>query len=87
MGKSISYFVVGLLVGLLAATVGFSLLWKMILPAVPPTFRAFRNKLVRLLEIVVCTIMGLLVLDVIGGVFTRYLLGSQSKWAEEMAQP
>lgn len=48
--------------------------------------RNIRGVLVKLLEYVVIIIMALLVLDVLWGVFTRYVLGEQSKWTEELAR-
>jgi TRAP-type C4-dicarboxylate transport system permease small subunit len=44
------------------------------------------NKLlVKLLEITVIFVMGFLVIDVLWGVFTRYVLHNQSSWTEELA--
>lgn len=42
--------------------------------------------LVKILEVAVILIMGFLVIDVIWGVFTRYVLGHQSPWTEELAK-
>lgn len=44
-----------------------------------------KNGLVKLLEWTVILLMGVLVLDVLWGVFSRYVLGSQSRWTEELA--
>ena len=44
------------------------------------------NKLlVKLLEITVILVIGFLVLDVLWGVFSRYVLNNQSPWTEELA--
>ncbi len=40
---------------------------------------------IRLLEIVLTAVMAVLVLDVLWGVATRFLLGSPSRWTEEVA--
>ena len=45
-----------------------------------------RNGLTRALEIFVIATMALLVIDVVWGVFTRYALGQQAKWSEELAR-
>ncbi len=42
--------------------------------------------LVKALELTVILIMGFLVVDVVWGVFTRYVLGHQSPWTEELAK-
>jgi TRAP-type C4-dicarboxylate transport system permease small subunit len=42
--------------------------------------------LMKSLELIVILIMLALVLDVIWGVFTRYVLGHQSPWTEELAK-
>ena len=42
--------------------------------------------LVRILEILAILAMGTLVLDVVWGVMTRYLIGEQAKWTEELAR-
>ena len=44
-----------------------------------------RNILVRSLEIVLVVAFIVLTLDVLWGVFSRYVLGSQSRWTEELA--
>lgn len=38
------------------------------------------------LETVLIVAVGLLVLDVVWGVFTRYVMGEQAKWSEELAR-
>jgi TRAP-type C4-dicarboxylate transport system permease small subunit len=38
------------------------------------------------LEVVLIVAVALLVLDVVWGVFTRYLMGEQAKWTEELAR-
>ena len=44
------------------------------------------NKLlIKLLEITVILVIGFLVIDVLWGVFSRYVLGNQSSWTEELA--
>ncbi len=44
------------------------------------------NKLlIKLLEITVMLVIGFLVLDVLWGVFSRYVLHNQSPWTEELA--
>lgn len=42
--------------------------------------------LVRGLELTVILVTGILVIDVVWGVFTRYVLGHQSQWTEELAR-
>jgi len=44
-----------------------------------------RNGLVRLLEVILIVSMIVLALDVLWGVFSRYVLGAQSRWTEELA--
>lgn len=48
--------------------------------------RALRDALTRGLEILIVATMALLVADVVWGVFTRYALGQQAKWSEELAR-
>lgn len=48
--------------------------------------RALRNALTRTLELFIIVTMALLVADVVWGVFTRYVLGEQAKWSEELAR-
>ncbi len=48
--------------------------------------KSISKKLIKLLEIFVIVIMTALVLDVIWGVASRYLLGDQSSWTEELAR-
>jgi TRAP-type C4-dicarboxylate transport system permease small subunit len=52
--------------------------------------RGFLKKLnewlIRGLELTVMLVTGFLVLDVIWGVFTRYVVGNQSPWTEELAR-
>lgn len=45
-----------------------------------------RTVLCRLLETVLIIAVSILVLDVLWGVFTRYALGEQAKWSEELAR-
>ncbi len=46
----------------------------------------FKNKLLKTLNGMVMIIMALLVLDVLWGVFSRYVLGEQSSWTDQLAQ-
>jgi len=48
--------------------------------------RALRAGLTRGLELFIVATMALLVADVVWGVFTRYALGAQAKWSEELAR-
>lgn len=48
-------------------------------------FRKINNLLIKILEIAVTVIMASLVLDVLWGVFSRYVLQNQSTWTEELA--
>ena len=48
--------------------------------------RALRDALTRGLELFIVVTMALLVADVVWGVFTRYALGQQAKWSEELAR-
>jgi TRAP-type C4-dicarboxylate transport system permease small subunit len=45
-----------------------------------------RVVLCRVLELVLIVTVGILVLDVLWGVFTRYAIGEQAKWTEELAR-
>lgn len=45
-----------------------------------------RKALCRLLEIALILAVLILVVDVLWGVFTRYTLGEQAKWSEELAR-
>lgn len=45
-----------------------------------------RVALTKVLQWIVIILMALLVLDVIWGVFSRYALGQQAKWSEELAR-
>jgi TRAP-type C4-dicarboxylate transport system permease small subunit len=47
---------------------------------------ALRNGLTKGLELFIVATMALLVADVVWGVFTRYALGQQAKWSEELAR-
>ena len=46
----------------------------------------FKVWLVKGLELTVMLVTGFLVIDVVWGVFTRYILGHQSQWTEELAR-
>jgi TRAP-type C4-dicarboxylate transport system permease small subunit len=48
--------------------------------------KKLRNGLTKTLEVFTIVTMGLLVVDVTWGVFTRYALGEQAKWSEELAR-
>jgi TRAP-type C4-dicarboxylate transport system permease small subunit len=52
----------------------------------PAARHALKNGLIRLLELFIVFTMALLVVDVVWGVFTRYALGEQAKWTEELAR-
>lgn len=47
---------------------------------------AIRRFLTRSLEILLIAAVAMLVLDVVWGVFTRYVLNEQAKWSEELAR-
>jgi TRAP-type C4-dicarboxylate transport system permease small subunit len=47
--------------------------------------RSVRNGLVRLLTLAAILIMAFLVVDVLWGVFSRYVIGHQTQWTEEVA--
>ncbi|OHB59925.1 MAG: hypothetical protein A2167_00445 [Planctomycetes bacterium RBG_13_46_10] len=49
-------------------------------------FRKFDTWLIKALELAVILVTGFLVIDVVWGVFTRYVLGHQSPWTEELAR-
>jgi len=48
--------------------------------------RLLKNALTRSLELFIIATMALLVVDVAWGVFSRYALGAQTKWTEELAR-
>lgn len=48
-------------------------------------FIHLKKGLVKALEITVIVLVAVLVLDVLWGVFSRYVLGAQSRWTEELA--
>ena len=52
----------------------------------PGTLGRINTILSRVLEVLAILAMGILVLDVTWGVVTRYLLGEQAKWTEELAR-
>ena len=54
-------------------------------PAARPLL-AFRRALTTLLEWVLMAAVAVLTLDVLWGVFSRYFLGEQSRWTEELAR-
>ncbi len=45
-----------------------------------------RESLDKILEWILIILMSLMTLDVLWGVFTRYILGSQASWTEELAR-
>ena len=45
-----------------------------------------RESLDKILEWILVILMALMTLDVLWGVFTRYILGSQASWTEELAR-
>ena len=49
------------------------------------TLLKLNKSLIKLLEITVILVIGFLVLDVLWGVFSRYVLKNQSPWTEELA--
>ena len=49
-------------------------------------FRKLNKGLIKVLELAVILVTGILVIDVVWGVFTRYVLGHQSPWTEELAR-
>ncbi len=52
----------------------------------PVIFARIKKVLVRLLEWGLILAVALLVFDVVWGVFTRYVMGEQAKWTEELAR-
>ena len=50
------------------------------------TIAKYKNGLTRFLEILLILAVGILVLDVVWGVFTRYIMGEQATWTEELAR-
>ncbi len=48
--------------------------------------RVLKDRLTRVLELLIIATMALLVIDVVWGVFSRYALGEQTKWTEELAR-
>ncbi len=50
------------------------------------TLIALKKGMTTLLEWVLIVAVSLLVLDVVFGVFTRYVMGEQAKWTEELAR-
>jgi len=49
-------------------------------------FRKLNNGLVAFLQLLLVVVFCILVLDVIWGVASRYILGSQASWSEELAR-
>jgi TRAP-type C4-dicarboxylate transport system permease small subunit len=52
----------------------------------PAALRALKDVLTRGLELLIIATMAILVVDVVWGVFSRYALGEQTKWTEELAR-
>lgn len=52
----------------------------------PAALRVLKDGLTRGLELLIIATMALLVVDVVWGVFSRYALGEQTKWTEELAR-
>jgi len=52
----------------------------------PAALRIVKNGLTKGLEYLIIATMALLVVDVVWGVFSRYALGEQTKWTEELAR-
>ena len=50
-----------------------------------PVLPGFRRLLVKPLEVVLITAMAAMTMDVLWGVFSRYVLGGQTRWTEELA--
>ena len=46
----------------------------------------WKNQLIDVLNLVLIVAVALLLLDVVLGVFTRYVMGEQAKWTEELAR-
>jgi TRAP-type C4-dicarboxylate transport system permease small subunit len=49
-------------------------------------FHSIRNVLVKCLEALLVVVMSMLVLDVLWGVISRFVIGHQSSWTEELAR-
>ncbi len=52
----------------------------------PVVFAKIKAGMVRVLEWGLILAVALLVFDVVWGVFTRYVMGEQAKWTEELAR-
>jgi len=52
----------------------------------PAALRVIKDGLTKGLELLIIITMALLVVDVVWGVFSRYALGGQTKWTEELAR-
>ncbi|RKX45688.1 MAG: TRAP transporter small permease [Verrucomicrobia bacterium] len=52
----------------------------------PLVFARIKKGMVRMLEWGLVLAVALLVFDVVWGVFTRYVMGEQAKWTEELAR-
>jgi len=50
------------------------------------TFRKLNNALVAFLQVILVVVFAILVVDVIWGVASRYILGNQASWSEELAR-
>jgi len=49
------------------------------------SFNSVCRAIIKITEIIVCLILAFLVLDVLWGVFTRFVINEQSRWTEEVA--
>ena len=52
----------------------------------PKKLKSLNERMSTVLNAVLIVAVGLLVLDVVWGVFTRYAMGEQAKWTEELAR-
>lgn len=50
------------------------------------TLKTIRGSLTKFLSLLLMITMALLVFDVVWGVFSRYIMGEQTKWTEELAR-
>jgi TRAP-type C4-dicarboxylate transport system permease small subunit len=49
-------------------------------------FVSLKNVVLKTLEVSLIIVIGLLVVDILWGVFSRFVMGSQSSWTEELAR-
>ena len=50
------------------------------------SLKQFKERLISILGYVLMVVVALLVFDVLWGVFSRYVMGAQSSWTEELAR-